>query len=592
MHYLAKILLVEDEMVEAMNLKRSLQSMGYDVMAITSYGEEAIEKANTLKPDIILMDIVLKGKMDGITAAKAISKLEIPVIYISALPDDVTVNRALISAPYGYLVKPYDIRKLKISIEVALYKKQMENKLKRSQETYYQTIFENTGAATVIIEENKLISLVNMEFASLTGYSKEEIEGKMEWPAIFSHEDVSQMKEYHKLRRINPDYAPRNYEARIITRNGTIKPVHLTVAMIPGTEKSMASILDMTELQRSKIAIKESQERFKSIFENAAEAIILFDCQGNIVEFNGKFKETFGIKNGEIIGQNFVKMGTMMGMHPEESRQIINDLITGNELKQVEWILKNINGKQIVFRVRPSLIKTKTSVIGILLIMEDITELKNVENSLKNSLEEKEMLLREIHHRVKNNLQIISSLLSLQRLQVENPQTADILWECQGRVRAMAMIHENIYQSQDIGRINFKNYVEMLLYDIYNLYRVDKKLIILEMLIEGVEMGIETAMPCGLVINELATNCIKHAFPHGNGTLKIELKTDGDLHLLIIEDDGIGLPENLDPQKSKKLGLMVVNTLVNQLNGEMEIDRTNGTKFIIKFRELPYNAQV
>ncbi|PKL73857.1 MAG: diguanylate cyclase [Methanobacteriales archaeon HGW-Methanobacteriales-2] len=586
---MAKILLVEDEMVEAMNLKRSLQAMGYDVMAIASYGEEAIEKANTLKPDIILMDILLKGKMDGITAAQAISKHEIPVIYISALPDDATVNRALISAPYGYLVKPYDIRKLKISIEVALYKKQMENKLKQSQETYYQTIFENTGAATVIIEENKLISLVNMQFTSLTGYSKNEIEGKMEWTEIFSQEDISQMKEYHQLRRVNPDYAPRNYEARIVTRKGAVKPVHLTVAMIPGTEKSMASILDMTELRRSKMAIKESQERFKSIFENAAEAIILFDCQGNIVEFNGKFKETFGFKNGEIIGQNFLHMGSMMGMHNEESRKILNDLISGNELKQVEWILENKEGKKIIFRVRPSLIKTKTSVIGILLIMEDITELKNVENSLKYSLKEKEVLLREIHHRVKNNLQIISSLLSLQRLQVEDPQTADILWECQGRVRAMAMIHENIYQSQDIGRINFKNYVEMLLYDIFNLYRVNKKSVILEMRIEGVKMGIETAMPCGLVINELATNSIKHAFPQGNGIIKIELKTDDDAHILIIEDDGIGLPENLDPQKSKKLGLMVVNTLVNQLNGEMEIDRTNGTKFIIKFSELPYN---
>ncbi|WP_236950964.1 PAS domain S-box protein [Methanobacterium subterraneum] len=336
---MAKILLVEDEMVEAMNLKRSLQAMGYDVMAIASYGEEAIEKANTLKPDIILMDILLKGKMDGITAAQAISKHEIPVIYISALPDDATVNRALISAPYGYLVKPYDIRKLKISIEVALYKKQMENKLKQSQETYYQTIFENTGAATVIIEENKLISLVNMQFTSLTGYSKNEIEGKMEWTEIFSQEDISQMKEYHQLRRVNPDYAPRNYEARIVTRKGAVKPVHLTVAMIPGTEKSMASILDMTELRRSKMAIKESQERFKSIFENAAEAIILFDCQGNIVEFNGKFKETFGFKNGEIIGQNFLHMGSMMGMHNEESRKILNDLISGNELKQVEWIL-------------------------------------------------------------------------------------------------------------------------------------------------------------------------------------------------------------------------------------------------------------
>ena len=589
---MAKILLVEDEMVEAMNLKRSLQSMGYDVVAIASYGEEAIEKANQLKPDIILMDIILKGNMDGITVAKAISKLEIPVIYITALPDDATVNRALISAPYGYLVKPYDIRKLKISIEVALYKKQMENKLKQSQENYYQTIFENTGAATVIIEENKLISLVNVEFTYLTGYSKEEIEGKMEWTGIFSQEDISWMKEYHGLRRINPDYAPRNYEARIVTRNGTVKPVHLTVAMIPGTEKSMASILDLTELRRSKIAIKESQERFKSIFENAAEAIILFDCQGNIVESNGKVKEIFGFKNEEIIGQNFVEIGLLMGLGYEEAPMILNDLISGNELKQAEWVLKNKDGKTIIFRVRPSLIKTKNSVIGILLIMEDITELKNVENSLKNSLEEKEVLLREIHHRVKNNLQIISSLLSLQRLQVEDQQTADILWECQGRVRAMAMIHENIYQSHDIGSINFRKYVEMLLYDIFNLYRVNKKSVKLDTLIGSVEMGIETAMPCGLVINELATNSIKHAFPQGNGKIRIELKTDDDLHILIFEDDGIGLPENLDPLKSKKLGLMVVNTLVNQLNGEMKIDRTNGTKFIIKFRELPYNMRV
>lgn len=589
---MAKILLVEDEMVEAMNLKRSLQSMGYDVMAIASYGEEAIEKANQLKPDIILMDIILKGNMDGITVAKAISGLEIPVIYITALPDDATVNRALISAPYGYLVKPYDIRKLKISIEVALYKKQMENKLKQSQENYYQTIFENTGAATVIIEENKLISLVNVEFTSLTGYSKEEIEGKMEWTDIFSQDDISWMKEYHGLRRINPDYAPRNYEARIVTRNGTVKPVHLTVAMIPGTEKSMASILDITELRRSKIAIKESQERFKSIFDNAAEAIILFDCQGNIVESNGKVKGIFGFKNKEIIGQNFLEIGLMMGMDYEEAQMILNDLISGNELKQVEWVLKNKEGKTIIFRVRPSLIKTKNSVIGILLIMEDITELKIVENSLKNSLEEKEVLLREIHHRVKNNLQIISSLLSLQRLQVEDQQTADILWECQGRVRAMAMIHENIYQSHDIGSINFQKYVEMLLYDIFNLYRVNKESVKLDTLIGSVEMGIETAMPCGLVINELATNSIKHAFPQGNGNIRIELKTDDDLHILIFEDDGIGLPENLDPLKSKKLGLMVVNTLVNQLNGEMEIDRTNGTKFIIKFRELPYNMRV
>jgi len=106
----------------------------------------------------------------------------------------------------------------------------------------------------------------------------------------------------------------------------------------------------------------------------------------------------------------------------------------------------------------------------------------------------------------------------------------------------MAMIHENLYQSHDLGSINFRNYVEMLLYDIFNLYRVNKKSVKLDTLIESVEMGIETAMPCGLVINELATNSVKHAFPQGNGTIRIELKTDNDLHILIFEDDGIGLP--------------------------------------------------
>nr|WP_319374179.1 PAS domain S-box protein [uncultured Methanobacterium sp.] len=588
---MANILLVEDEMVEAMNLKRSLQSMDYDVVALASYGEEAVEKAKALKPDLILMDIILKGSMDGIAAAKAISKLEIPVIYITALPDDATVNRALISAPYGYLIKPFDIRKLKISIEVALYKKQMENKLKQSQENYYQTIFENTSAATIIVEENMLISLVNIEFSALTGYPKEEIEGKMKWTEFFAQEDRLQMEEYHSLRRINPAYAPRNYEAKLVALDGAIRYVYLTVAMLPGTRKSMVSILDMTELRRSKKSIEESREKFKSIFENAAEAIILFDCQGIILESNDKIDEIFGFKKEEIIGKNFMNIVSMMGMDYEETRIVFNHLISGNELKQIEWTIQNKNGKEVIFRVRPSIIRDKNSINGILLLMEDITELKNVENNLKTSLEEKEILLREIHHRVKNNLQIISSLLSLQRIQVEDKQTADILWECQGRVRTMAMIHENLYQSQDIGYINFRNYVEKMLYDIFNSYHVDEKSINLNTQVESVEMGIETAMPCGLIINELATNSIKHAFPEGNGNIKIELKSDGEAHVLSFADDGIGLPLNTDPKKSKKLGLMVVKTLVNQLNGMMEIDRTNGTKFIIKFRELPYKMR-
>ncbi|AXV40592.1 PAS domain S-box protein [Methanobacterium sp. BAmetb5] len=585
---MAKILLVEDEMVEAMSTAKNLQSMGYQVVAVASYGEEAIGKANELKPDIILMDIILKGSMDGIEVARAISKLEIPVIYITAIPDDATINRALLSAPYGYLIKPLDDFKLKISIEVALYKKLMEDKLKQSQENYYQTIFENTGAANIIVEENKLISLVNTEFSSLTGYSKEETEGKIDWTQVFHQDDRERMEEYHRLRRINPHHAPRNYEAKLIGKDNSVKYVYLTVAMIPDTQKSMISVLDMTELQKSKKAIEESREKFKSIFENAAEAILLFDCEGNVVEVNTKFEEVFGFSKDEIIGKNFMAIVSLIEKEYEAAKSFFNGLLSGKELKQVQLVVRNKYGKEVIFRARPSIIKNKCGINGVLLIMEDITGLKIVETSLKNSLEEKEVLLREIHHRVKNNLQIISSLLSLQRIRVEDAETASILWECQGRVRTMAMIHENLYQSKNMGNIHFGNYVNKLLEDIFNSYRVDKRSITLNTDIASGEMGIETAMPCGLIINELASNSIKHAFPQGTGNIKVELESDNGFYVLKVADNGIGLPENTDPKKSKKLGLLVVRTLVNQLNGEMEIDRTRGTQYTIKFQELYY----
>ncbi|HOI40778.1 MAG TPA: histidine kinase dimerization/phosphoacceptor domain -containing protein [Methanobacterium sp.] len=462
---MAHILIVEDESVEAMNLKNSLQIMGYDVLGVASRGAEAIEKAKKLKPDLILMDVILQGDMDGIEAAKHIKKLKIPIIYLTALPDDDTVNRALLSEPYGYIIKPYDNRKLKISIEVALYKDRMQKRLKKTQEDYYQTIFENTGTATVIIEEDKTLSLVNTEFANLTGYSKEEIEHNMKWTKFFAPEDIPIMEDYHYLRRVNPESVPRNYESRLLTRNNDIKNVYMTVAMIPGTKKSMASIFD-------------------------------------------------------------------------------------------------------------------------------ISERKNAENSLKESLKQKEILLREIHHRVKNNLQIISSLLSLQRLQLEDTETADILNECQGRVRTMAMIHENLYQSKDISNIDFEIYLNKMLSAIIRSYRVANS-IKLKTKVEGVDMGIETAMPCGLIINELSTNSIKHAFPNRDqGNILVELECLDDSYVLTYADDGIGLPENISSVNSKKLGLLVVETLVNQLNGEMEIDRSNGTKFIIKFRELPYHERM
>lgn len=216
------------------------------------------------------------------------------------------------------------------------------------------------------------------------------------------------------------------------------------------------------------------------------------------------------------------------------------------------------------------------------------------EKAIKESLDEKEILLREIHHRVKNNMQIISSLLNLQSQHVEEAETLDILKESQGRVRSMAMIHEKLYQSPNFTKIDFKDYIEKLVSSLIYTYKVQKQDIKQVLEVRDVEMNIDTAIPCGLIINELVTNSLKYAFPtpDSEGIIQIELNQIEDQFKLIISDNGVGLPLDIQIEKSETLGLQLVNNLVKQLEGTLQIHRGNGTKFTIIFTELNYKERI
>ena len=220
-------------------------------------------------------------------------------------------------------------------------------------------------------------------------------------------------------------------------------------------------------------------------------------------------------------------------------------------------------------------------------INRDITERKNAEKQIKSSLGEKENLLKEVHHRVKNNLQIIASLLHLQEITADK-EVLTILRESEGRVRSMASIHENLYQSPTFTDINFKQYTEKLLYDRLYTYGVPKNTIMTKLDIEEIKLNIETAIPLGLIINELVTNIIKYAFTDMNGTITIKLQSQNDKMELIIADNGIGLPKDIDIKNSETLGLQLVNNLINQIEGKLEINIDDGTEFKILFKELKY----
>jgi two-component sensor histidine kinase len=218
-------------------------------------------------------------------------------------------------------------------------------------------------------------------------------------------------------------------------------------------------------------------------------------------------------------------------------------------------------------------------------ILRDVTARKVADQKIRDSLKEKEVLLKEIHHRVKNNLQIIHSLLNMQSRRSKDPRILDALRESQNRVRTMALIHERLYRSTDLSEIDFKEYISRLVGELYLSFGVNADQLRLELELQPVRLGIDIAIPCGLIVNELVSNSLKHGFPGGRrGRLKLSLVAveDGTVRLAI-GDDGAGLPADLDFRKTETLGLQLVCTLVDQLGGTIGLDRAGGTEFLIVF---------
>jgi two-component sensor histidine kinase len=216
--------------------------------------------------------------------------------------------------------------------------------------------------------------------------------------------------------------------------------------------------------------------------------------------------------------------------------------------------------------------------------IRDISERKLAESQLRNSLKEKEVLLREIHHRVKNNLQIVSSMLNLQMNQISDPEALELFQESQSRVRSIALFHEKLYQSKDLAQIEIAEYLKSLTAGLFATYGVDPDRLVLSVNAEDVPLSVDAAISCGLIVNELVSNSLKHAFPERRtGTVEVILRGDGRTAVLEVKDDGVGFPADLDVRNAGTLGLKLVSILTDQIRGSIEVDSARGTRFIIRF---------
>lgn|GEM_PF-4166520 len=219
-------------------------------------------------------------------------------------------------------------------------------------------------------------------------------------------------------------------------------------------------------------------------------------------------------------------------------------------------------------------------------LQQEVTERKLVEDKLRSMLKEKEILLKEIHHRVKNNLQIICSLLHLQEKNIMNEQARTILKESRNRIKSMAFIHDRLYHSEDFSNIDLTEYIENLTSNLFYTLQTESKSIKLITDVKNIFLSLDSAIPFGLIINELVTNALKYAFPNDkSGEIRISFHSDKDkIHTLIVGDNGEGLPENLDIHNTKTLGLRLVSSLVEQLEGSIDVDRNGGTTYKVVFQ--------
>ncbi len=336
---------------------------------------------------------------------------------------------------------------------------------------------------------------------------------------------------------------------------------------------------DIHEHKLAEEALRVSREKFRELFRNMnAGVIVLSPAKGGfrVLSMNPAAEEMEGVVCGDVKGMELER--ALPGIAESSIRGALEKVTGVDEPLHLPEVKHGEKWLEVyIYRL---------STGEVVIICGDITLRKEYEDRLRSSLREKEALLREVHHRVKNNFQIISSLINLQLNEIKDPAP---LLDLESRVKSMALVHELLYESEDITSIDMRRYIERLTSSILDSYHTAG--IELRVSVKDVTLPIETAVPLGLIINELITNSVKHALSEG-GEIRVKLESEGDDFTLTISDNGLGLPPDFILEESDSLGFKLVNGLVGQLDGDLEVDMEDGTEFRIRFSVVPYRPRI
>lgn len=425
----------------------------------------------------------------------------------------------------------------------------------------------------------------NPRAEEIIGYKKEELIGKNFLKLkILPVGQIRKAAKLLALNRMGKSTGPDEFTLR--RKDGSKRHVEITTQLIvlEGKKVVMGLVQDITDRKRVEEKLKESEERYRTLFEGSPDAVFLADPKSRkIIDANSAASNLLLRSKKEIIGMHQPEL------HPPRMEEYVREKFD-LQVRQigtpvaVESLVIRSDGEEVPVEVlaQKTVIAGKPVIQG---IFRNITERKRAEEQIKASLREKEVLLRELHHRVKNNVQVMASLLRLQTRHIENPKMQEMIKGYLARIHSMGLIHEKLYQSEDLARINLVQYVRGLAVHLFHSYGINANAVELKTEIEEIFLDINKAIPLGLIINEIVSNSLKHGFPaNRKGEVFITLQSaDEGKRLLMIKDTGIGIPKNVDLKNLKSLGLQLVNDLVSQIGGILEVIREEGTIFKIVF---------
>ena len=461
-------------------------------------------------------------------------------------------------------------------------RKRNEHALRRSEQLYRSTFDVATVGLAHLAPDGRFLK-VNQRLCAFLGYTAEEL-------LDLSEADLA-LPEDRRLAtgRLGLD---GEVQKRYVRKDGRIVwgQVHGTVIADDTVSGSftLCVFVDITQQKHAETSLRQSEERFRGLVESGPQAMMMVNASGRIMLVNQGAETLFGYTREELVGRSVESLVPVASVN---AHQRLRSAFHSNPHPRVmgqDRLVTGLHkdGHEIPLEIGLSALRLQDDDYVLAMIVDN-TERRRTAAAMQESLREKETLLKEIHHRVKNNMQLISSLLRLQADYVTNTEALAVFSEAQSRVRSMALIHEKLYQASSLARIEFSEYVESLVGILMQTYAVKPSQVTVDIAVERTELSVDTAVPLGLVVNELISNCLKHAFAQGQpGTVKVSLRrSSADRLELTVRDDGRGFPIGFNWRQSATFGLHLVSILSEQLQGTLDVTSSRGVAFSVT---LPY----